>query len=68
MRHHFLYSSGDYYLGKRFVDREFKVRVRLIIFQIDVIARLMFFSERCFKYQRLDFVVRDNELNVRYLS
>ena len=63
-----MYPPRDYHLRKGLIDRQFQVRIRLVIFEIDVVARLMFFSKRCFKYQGLDFIVCNNELDISDLS
>ena len=40
------------------------MRIRLVVFEIDVVTRLMFFGERGFEYQGLDFIVSDDELDI----
>ena len=64
----FLNPPRDHDFGKRLVDGQFQMRIRLVVFQIDVVARLMFFGERRFKDQGFDFVVGDDELDVGDLS
>jgi hypothetical protein len=54
--------------GNGFVDRELQVRVRLVVLKFDVVARLVLFDEARFEDQRLDFVVGDDELEIRDLS
>src|SRR5262249_9449517 len=64
----FLQAPRDHDFRKRLVDRELQVRVRLIVLKFDVVTRLVLLDERCFENQRFDFVVGDDELEIRDLA
>jgi hypothetical protein len=59
-----LNTPGDYHLGKRLIHSQFQVGIGLVVLEIDVITRLVFFGERGFEDQRFNFAVCHNELDV----
>ena len=62
-----LNSSRDHALGKRFVDGELEVRIRLVVFQLVIKVRLMLFDQGSFEDEGFDLVIGDDDLNVRNL-
>src|ERR1700674_263179 len=63
-----LNATRDDGFRKRLVDGQLEMRIRLVVFQIDVVPRLVFFGERCFQDQGFDFIVRNDDLDVCDLS
>ncbi len=45
-----LNTTRDHNFRKRLVNREFQVRVRLVVLKLDVVTRLVLFDERRFEY------------------
>jgi hypothetical protein len=57
-------AARDHHAREGLVDRQFQVRVLLVILERDVVARLVLLDEVRLKHQRLDLRVRDDELKV----
>jgi hypothetical protein len=63
-----LNAACDDDLRKWFVDRQLQMRIRLVVLEFDVVARLVLFDERRFENQSLDFVISDDEFEVGNLA
>ena len=60
----FLNAARNHDLRKGLVNGQLQVRIRLVVFEFVVEARLVLLDEGCFEDQRFNFIVGDNEFNV----
>jgi hypothetical protein len=61
-----LYAARNHDARERLVDRQLQVRVLLVILEQHVVARLVLLDQVRLKHQRLDLVIRDDELKIMY--
>ncbi len=56
----------DFNFGEILLDIDFDKRIRLVVFEKNVVRRLMLFDKIVFKHKRFDFVCGNNILKISY--
>ncbi len=60
--------ARDYAFWERLVDGQLQMRIRLIVLELVIEIRLMFFDERSFQDECFGLIIGDDEFDVSNLS